>query len=35
MLWQTIGTKVLWSDRLWPEIGEADLDAALALAAAP
>jgi undecaprenyl diphosphate synthase len=35
MLWQTIGTKVLWSDRLWPEIGESDLDAALALAAAP
>jgi undecaprenyl diphosphate synthase len=35
MLWQTIGTKVLWSDRLWPEIGEADLDAALALAASP
>lgn len=31
MLWQTLGAKVLWSERLWPDIDAADLDAALAL----
>ena len=32
MLWQTLGARVLWTDRLWPDIDAADLDAALALA---
>ena len=32
MLWQTVGARVLWTHGLWPDIGEDDLDAALALA---
>jgi undecaprenyl diphosphate synthase len=32
MLWQIAGARALWTQGLWPDIGEAELDAAVALA---
>jgi undecaprenyl diphosphate synthase len=35
MLWQITGARTLWTQGLWPDIGDAELDAAVALATRP
>ena len=32
MLWQSVGARVLWTQGLWPDIGDSELDAAVDLA---